>query len=294
MRLKNLLPTLAFTSLMAVIGVVFMLAVTSASNSAAAQTSQEPPIPGDLAPSAALTFTGGPVIKLRPDPILAVGGVATINVQVTSTANVTLTYLRTDYEPSKPSGIGDSDCDKLDADAQAVFGPSREMGPGTSVSYTCVVTGVAATMPFTLRVRSANPDNPDPLIPYLGDADATLIVVTTTAPGILIVKGPEEQTVLGSSSVTFTISVSNTGNAALTGITVSDAQAPNCNRPSFNLGVGQGISYSCVMTNVKGSITNSAIASVTLPSSQVISSTSTATALVLPNQLFLPAAMRRP
>ena len=182
MRLKNLLPTLVVSSLTTMIAVAFMLAVVSVDNHAAAQTPEEPLAPLDITSMAAVTFTGGPTISLKPDPVIAVGNVATINVQVRNTSNITMTELRTDYEPSPPSGIGGSDCPKPHQSPQAeiVFGPTREMGPGQMVNYTCVVTGVAATMPFTLRVRSAHPLTPtEPLTYYLGDSDATLITVNS-------------------------------------------------------------------------------------------------------------------
>jgi hypothetical protein len=182
MRLNNRFATLVFTCLMAVLGMVFSSVAMSMTHHVLAQSGE---LPSSYGPSSLENLAeGGPLINISPDPAHAVGVRAALNVQITNSGGVTLTYMRTDFEPSKPAYVLDSTCDKLGADAEAVFGPNRELGPHGSISYNCVVTmtAVAGTYPFTLRVRSADPANPNPLFPFLGDADHIQIIVGGTPP----------------------------------------------------------------------------------------------------------------
>jgi len=87
------------------------------------------------------------------------------------------------------------------------------------------------------------------------------LVQAQGAPSITITKEPD-QTVVSGSTVTFTITITNTGNVTLTNITVSDAQAANCNRGIGHLPDltphGGTTSYVCTRTHVTVGFTNSA------------------------------------
>ncbi|MCX7669081.1 MAG: hypothetical protein N2439_03290, partial [Anaerolineae bacterium] len=86
-----------------------------------------------------------------------------------------------------------------------------------------------------------------PGIPDVSKSDTA--VVDMVNPQIAIAKTPDLQHVGSGTIVTFTISVTNTGDVRLNNVAVSDAQAPNCVKA--NLGFllpGASVSYTCNMT----------------------------------------------
>src|SRR5439155_18589140 len=54
-------------------------------------------------------------------------------------------------------------------------------------------------------------------------------------PGILISKDPNNQTIVSGGTATFHITVTNTGDAILTNVHVSDALAPGCARTAAQI-----------------------------------------------------------
>ena len=81
----------------------------------------------------------------------------------------------------------------------------------------------------------------------------------TPTPSIDIQKTPDTQTVNYGQTATFQIVVTNTGNVALTSISVSDPLAPSCNTNIGSLAVGVSNTYSCSFANVTSGFTNVAI-----------------------------------
>ena len=71
--------------------------------------------------------------------------------------------------------------------------------------------------------------------------------------------------------MTFTITVTNTGDVTLTNVAVVDVLAPGCARTSAQLGAnatlaaGASFSYECTLANVTADFTNSATATGTPP-----------------------------
>jgi len=88
----------------------------------------------------------------------------------------------------------------------------------------------------------------------------------TAHPAITIVKSPDVQTIPSGGTATWTITVTNSGDVALTNVRVTDAEAPGCARTQADLPAlgsmapGASASYSCSSANVAADFTNVAVA----------------------------------
>ncbi len=193
------------------------------------------------------------LIEKTPDlQYVVVGQMATFTIKVTNTGNVAL------------SGITVSDALSPDCARTAGQIPTLLPSPSApnSFQYTCTatingdLTNVAQT--------SGQPSDPNgqPLPGTNPVTDDDNAVVDAINPGIMIEKTPDLQYALSGQTVTFNIKVTNTGDVALSGITVSDALAPDCIRAAGQIptllpspGTPNSFSYSCTVT-VSGDLTN--------------------------------------
>ena len=92
------------------------------------------------------------------------------------------------------------------------------------------------------------------------DTAGVTVVQPVTHPAIAIAKNPNSQTVTKGGTATFTITVTNTGDVALTNVVVTDVLSPNCNRNVGTLNPGQSVTYTCTKPNVQSDFTNIAVA----------------------------------
>ena len=82
-------------------------------------------------------------------------------------------------------------------------------------------------------------------------------------PSLLITKAASQIGVEAGGAVTFEIEVTNTGDTALTGVTVTDAAAPDCDRTIGALAIGRTDRYECSYVTTAGDVgtyTNTATA----------------------------------
>jgi uncharacterized repeat protein (TIGR01451 family) len=145
-------------------------------------------------------------------------------------------------------------CARTSADIPAL----ASMAAGATVTYTCSLANVVASFTNVAVATGKPPVGPD--VTAQDTADVTA-VAPATHPAITVVKNPKSQTVTVGNKATFTITVTNTGDVALTNVTVTDAQSPNCNRTIGTLAPGASTSYTCTRANVTSSFTNVAVAS---------------------------------
>src|SRR5256886_7947485 len=132
------------------------------------------------------------------------------------------------------------------------------MAPGATITYRCSLANV--TTSFTnIAIATGTPPVGPPVSAQ--DTAAVTVVAPATHPAIAIVKNPKSQTVTRGGTATFTITVTNTGDVALTNVTVSDPLSPNCNRTIGTLAPGASTSYACTRANVTANFTNVAVAS---------------------------------
>jgi uncharacterized repeat protein (TIGR01451 family) len=155
------------------------------------------------------------------------------------------------------------------------------MAPGETVTYTC--TRDSNTASFTnVAVATGTPEVGENV-----SAEDTAHV-TVINPAISVSKTPDSQTVAFNGTVTFTIEVTNTGDATLTDVHVTDALAPGCARTKADvpqlasMAPGDHLSYTCTLANVISDFTNIAVATGTPPVGPNVSDSDTAAVTVGP------------
>jgi uncharacterized repeat protein (TIGR01451 family) len=172
-------------------------------------------------------------ISKTPDTQLAQSGnTVTFTITITNSGDVDLTNVTV-------SDVFASNCNQSLGDLTV----------GAGSSYTCTLT-VTADLTNTATVTGTPPAGLD----VTASDDAFVNVIS---PSLQIGKTPDSQFALSGDTVTFTITVTNTGDVDLDNVTVGDALAPNCDQSLGNLAVGASSSYTCTLT-VTADLTNTA------------------------------------
>jgi uncharacterized repeat protein (TIGR01451 family) len=187
-------------------------------------------------------------ISKSPDAqTILIGQTANFTITVTNDGDSTLTNVVV-TDALAPG------CARTSADIPGL----ASMAPGASITYTCTLANVTAS--FTnIAIATGTPPVGPPVSAQ--DTAAVTAVAPATHPAITIVKNPKSQTVTRGGTANFTITVTNTGDVALTNVTVSDPLSPNCNRTIGTLAPGASTSYTCTRANVTANFTNVAVAS---------------------------------
>jgi uncharacterized repeat protein (TIGR01451 family) len=186
-------------------------------------------------------------VSKSPDAqTILLGQTANFTITVTNDGDSTLT----DVHVTDALAPG---CARTKADIPAL----ASMAPGATVTYTCSLANVTASFTNVAVATGTPPVGPDVTA---SDTAAVTAVAPATHPAITIVKNPNSQTVTSGGTATFTITVTNTGDVALTNVAVTDALSPNCNRTIGTLAPGQAVSYTCTRANVTASFNNVAVA----------------------------------
>jgi len=187
-------------------------------------------------------------ISKSPDAqTILIGQTANFTITVTNDGDSTLTNVVV-TDALAPG------CARTSADIPGL----ASMAPGATITYTCTLANVTAS--FTnIAIATGTPPVGPPVSAQ--DTAAVTAVAPATHPAITIVKNPKSQSVTRGGTATFTITVTNTGDVALTNVTVSDPLSPNCNRTIGTLAPGASSSYTCTRANVTANFTNVAVAS---------------------------------
>jgi uncharacterized repeat protein (TIGR01451 family) len=144
-------------------------------------------------------------------------------------------------------------CARTSADIPGLASMKPAPDPSGTITYTCTLANVTASFTNTAVATGTPPVGP-PVSSQ--DTAAVTVLPPVTHPAISIVKDPNTQTVDNGGTATFTITVLNTGDVALTNVVVTDALSPNCNKTIGTLAPGQSVSYKCTRPNVTKSFTN--------------------------------------
>ncbi|MEN3340634.1 MAG: hypothetical protein V7644_38 [Actinomycetota bacterium] len=193
------------------------------------------------------------------------GGTVTFTIKVTNTGDVDLTNV-TVVDLLTPS------CNKL----------IGSLLQGASTTYTCTTDALTASFTNLATVTGTPPVGSD-----VTASDTAPVTVTTppppqTHPAIAITKSPPTQTVVQGATVTFTITVTNTGDVTLTDVTVTDALSPGCARTKADIpglasmAPGATLTYTCTSAAVIASFTNVATATGTPPSGPNVTASASA------------------
>jgi uncharacterized repeat protein (TIGR01451 family) len=147
-------------------------------------------------------------------------------------------------------------CARTSADIGGLASMPPAPAAGSTITYQCTLANVTASFTNTAVATGKPPVGPDV---SSQDTAAVTVVQPVTHPAVQIVKDPKSQTVTKGNTATFTITVLNTGDVALTDVVVTDALSPNCNKTIGTLAPGQSVSYKCTRPNVQSSFTNVAV-----------------------------------
>jgi uncharacterized repeat protein (TIGR01451 family) len=166
------------------------------------------------------------------------------------------------------------------------------MAPGASVTYNCSLANVTAG--FTNLATATGTGSNGQTVTATDSAPVTVtppvvpppvVPAPTPHPSIKIVKDPKAQTIGEGGTAHFAITVTNTGDVALSDVTVSDPLSPDCNHSLGTLAVGQSKSFSCARTNVNRSFQNVATATGKPPAGATVQATDHANVTAQP---FVP------
>ena len=180
-------------------------------------------------PSVAITKT------VNPTTVLA-GTQVTYTIRVTNTGDVALNNVAV-----------------ADAIAPNCARTVGNLAVGAFSEYTCTAI-ITQDTTNTARVTAKDPQG-TAVAPK--EASATVDVI---APKLAIEKTVDKPVVRAGDTVTYTITVRNTGDAPITGITVADPITPACAQPVANLAPGAFASFTCTAT-ISVATTNVATAS---------------------------------
>lgn len=181
------------------------------------------------------------ITKSVDKPLVLAGTLVTWTISVTNTGDTTLFNVNV-TDPVAP------EC----ATVIESLGAGETAGPITCTSTITADTVNTATVTATDRLQNE-----------VGPASA-VASVDVIAPAIDITKSVDKADVAPGTAVTYTIVVTNTGDAALTGVKVADPITPACDRTIGELAAGASVTYTCVAT-VNSTTTNVATVTGTDP-----------------------------
>jgi uncharacterized repeat protein (TIGR01451 family) len=155
-----------------------------------------------------------------------------------------------DFTVDIASGLAD-----LDADGQV-----DDLAPGATAlaEVTKTFDGNKDTTLTNIAVVTGN-DLPTGGNTLTASDTATIFIdAPEPAPSIDIEKTPDTQTIFDGLTATFTITVTNTGNVALSDVAVTDAATPSCDKTWGSLAAGEAQTYTCTTLALFSALTNTA------------------------------------
>ncbi len=135
-----------------------------------------------------------------------------------------------------------------DAGAPGCAGPVADIPVGDDVVVDCTYTTTGADGAARLHSNQASADSNETT------AKVTNIVTTTVEPRLTLVKAADESSVVAGDDIDYHLTLTNTWDAPLTGIVVTDPNAPGCDGPVADLAPDQHVTVDCTYTTTFGDV----------------------------------------
>jgi uncharacterized repeat protein (TIGR01451 family) len=149
---------------------------------------------------------------------------------------------------------------------------------GESASYTCSHGGETASYYNFINAQAWSPAAGT----YVLYNDTARVNVVPSAQSIMVTKEPANQTIMSGQPASFTITVTNTGNSALSPIMVRDTPATECNRNLSSLAPGISSIITCSHAGETASWDNVVSAIGYTPTGSTVMGNATAHVTVIP------------
>ena len=233
-----------------------------------------------------------------PATVTAAGQVITYTFTVTNTSNVTLTDVGVTDDPTPPAGTVTATCQSLADPIGTCAGNRTTLVPGQIALFTGTYTVTQTDIDHGKIVdRATATGTPPSGAPVSATSDRDVVVVVVQSESLSIVKSANPTTVSAAGQpVTYTFTVTNTGNVTLTDVGVVDNPVDpsggvtptcqgrsnpvaNCTGATTTLAPGQIATFSGIYAVTQADIDNGAIvdtatATGTPPSGRDVTATS--------------------
>ncbi len=215
------------------------------------------PASGELGPAVVCQFTNTPLTSslsiaksASPTTVTAVGQTVTYHYTVTNTGQTPLTNVHvTDTQTPPASGLTSGPtCVSLSTPTGTCSGSSTSLAVGQVATFTATYTATAADFAHGSINDSATATGTPPSGPATTSPPSTATVTSTQAAALTIAKSasPTSVTTVGQ-TVTYTFTVTNSGNVDLTDVHVTDTQ----DAAGFWVDVGADV---CVVVDTDGDV----------------------------------------
>jgi uncharacterized repeat protein (TIGR01451 family) len=155
--------------------------------------------------------------------VTAAGQVVTYTFTVTNTGNVTLTGVGVTDNPVSPAGAVTANCQSRSNPTGTCSGTTTTLVPGQIAHFTGTYTVTQADVDHDSVADTATASGTPPSGGTVSDDSNPVSVDVTQSPSLSIAKSANPTTVTAAGQVvTYTFTVTNTGNVTLTGVGVTD------------------------------------------------------------------------
>ncbi len=224
-----------------------------------------PVVPDGAKPADPVTASASAVVALSTPAIDVIKTVSPTQVRQGDPLTITETVTNKGDVPLSNVSVVDHDfpdCSKSNLGTLAA---------GASTKYTCTTKGPADDL-TTTSTATGQPPTGQP-----ATADSDPVKVDVIHPSVKITKTAVPQYAAPGDPVAFIITVENTGDVALSDVTVSDPGAPACSHMYGQLDPGASETCGCMITAPNGDFTNTATVKGAPPSGADVSSSDTET-----------------
>jgi uncharacterized repeat protein (TIGR01451 family) len=163
------------------------------------------------------------------------------------------------------------------AECNRAAGSLPDLEPGESTSYSCEVTSTAADVENTATVQATATE-----IEYLVEASHTASSASDLNPFLTLTVEPETISIPEGDAISFTLTLTNNGNNALTEVQIGSSQATSCNFALNSLAVAETAVSTCTYTPSQSGIISFNATAIESTSGREVSAETAVTIELLP------------